>query len=71
MLENRTHLQNISGQKITSLKDQAFKLGYSLLFDHKVPIQMKYIDYDRNIKHLGSDETVNFKIYTYGYKPNI
>ena len=32
---------------------------------------MKYVDYERNIKHLGSDEIINFKIYTLGYKPNI
>jgi hypothetical protein len=32
---------------------------------------MKYVDYDRNIKHLGSNEMVNFKIFTFGYKPNI
>lgn len=32
---------------------------------------MKYIDYDRNVKHLGSDEIINFKIYTFGLKPNI
>jgi hypothetical protein len=32
---------------------------------------MKYIDYDRNIKHLGTAESVNVKVYTFGYKPNI
>jgi hypothetical protein len=32
---------------------------------------MKYIDYDRNIKHLGAAENVNVKVYTFGYKPNI
>lgn len=32
---------------------------------------MKYMDYDRNIKPLGSNEIINFKIYTLGMKPNI
>jgi len=32
---------------------------------------MKYIDYDRNVKHLGAAENVNVKIFTFGYKPNI
>ena len=39
---------------------------------------MKYVDYDRNVNHLGSNEQVNFKIYTFvialfiqGVKPNI
>ncbi len=25
---------------------------------------MKYVDYDRNVNHLGSSELVHFKIYT-------
>ena len=32
---------------------------------------MQYIDYERNIKPLGSGEMINFKIYTMGQKPNI
>jgi hypothetical protein len=26
---------------------------------------MKYVDYDRNVNHLGSSEQVSFKIYTF------
>jgi hypothetical protein len=26
---------------------------------------MKYVDYDRNVNHLGSSEIVNFKLYTF------
>jgi hypothetical protein len=39
--------------------------GYSLLYDNSIPIEMKYVDYDRNVNHLGSNEIVNFKIYTF------
>jgi hypothetical protein len=28
--------------------------GYSLIYDNMLPIDMKYIDYDRNVKHVGS-----------------
>ena len=52
--------------------------GYTLLYDNSVPVDMKYVDYDRNVNHLGSNEQVNFKIYTFvialfiqGVKPNI
>jgi hypothetical protein len=38
--------------------------GWILLYDHSVPVDMKYVDYDRNVNHLGSGELVNFKIYT-------
>lgn len=39
--------------------------GYTLLYDNNIPIDMKYVDYDRNVNHLGSNEIVNLKIYTF------
>lgn len=28
--------------------------GYSVLYENKIPVDIKYIDYDRNVKHLGA-----------------
>ena len=28
--------------------------GYNLLYENTVPVDMKYVDYDRNVNHLGS-----------------
>jgi hypothetical protein len=39
--------------------------GFTLLYDNSVPVEMKYVDYDRNVNHLGSNEPVHFKIYTF------
>lgn len=69
-LQNMSLMNNLSSRQ-PILKNPALKSGYSLLFDHKVPIEMKYMDYDRNIKPLGSNEITNIKIYTLGMKPNI
>lgn len=39
--------------------------GYSALYDNKIPADIKYIDYDRNVKHIGKAEHIIIRIFTY------
>ena len=36
-----------------------------MIYDNVLPIDMKYIDYDRNVKHLGSKERITIKIFAF------
>ena len=39
--------------------------GYSALYDNRIPADIKYIDYDRNVKHIGKAEYIIVRIFTY------
>ena len=39
--------------------------GYSVLYENRLPIDLKDVDYDRNVNHLGKAEFVIIRIFTY------
>lgn len=39
--------------------------GYSAIYHNKIPMDVKYVDYDRNVKHIGGAEQLNIKLFSY------
>lgn len=35
------------------------------LYDNRIPVDLKYVDYERNVNQLGRAEYVIFKMFTF------
>lgn len=39
--------------------------GYGALYHNRIPMDIRYIDYDRNTKHIGGSEMLSVKMFGY------
>lgn len=39
--------------------------GYTAIYHNKIPMDIKYVDYDRNVKQIGGAEVMSVKMYSY------
>lgn len=39
--------------------------GYNAIYHNRIPMDIKYIDYDRNVKQIGGAEMLSVKMFAY------